>query len=109
MDKAIDITKKAKERIVNFIDDDAREGAIFRIYVRGGGCSGFKYEFAISEPSDMDQTINFEDFEVAVDPMSMMYLEGSTVDWLEVGFQFGFKVINPNSTGSCGCGMSFSV
>lgn len=76
---------------------------VFRIEIQGGGCTGFKYNFDISKPEEDDIHIGER---VVVDPMSMMYLEGSTLDFKDTIFSQSFVIDNPNVKTTCGCGES---
>ena len=78
-----------------------------RISVRGGGCSGFAYEFDITSTTDEDDII--VDDVVVVDPMSMQYLDNATVDYKESLLSSSFSIDNPNVTSVCGCGSSFGI
>ncbi len=90
-------------------NQEAYQGKIFRVYIEGGGCSGFQYGFTFDEARDGDSRIQVGGVEVLVDPQSAMYLNGSIVDFVESLTGAGFVVRNPNASGSCGCGQSFSV
>ena len=106
----VGLSEKAIEKIKEFKDKtpeaDKKE---FRVYVQGGGCSGFSYGFMFDEMRDGDKVVQAGGVVCLVDPQSMMFLKGSTVDFLEGLTGAGFTVKNPNATGSCGCGSSFSV
>jgi iron-sulfur cluster assembly accessory protein len=80
-----------------------------RIYVQGGGCSGFSYGMVLDEVSDGDQIFETSGVKVIVDPMSLRYLEGAEVDYKEDLMGGGFAIKNPNATATCGCGHSFSA
>ncbi|MGE0047044.1 MAG: HesB/IscA family protein [Hyphomonadaceae bacterium] len=81
-----------------------------RVAVEGGGCSGFQYEIAIDPaPKPDDEIIELDGARLFVDPISMPFLAGSQVDWVEELIGAAFKVKNPNAKSSCGCGVSFSV
>lgn len=81
-----------------------------RVGVMPGGCSGFKYEMSIDEaPQSDDLILDIEGVRVFVDPFSAQYLSGVTVDYVSTMQQSGFSFDNPNATGGCGCGTSFSV
>jgi len=80
-----------------------------RIYVQGGGCSGFSYGMVLDEASEDDQVIEKEGIKVIVDPMSFRYLEGAEVDYKEDLMGGGFAIKNPNAVSTCGCGHSFST
>jgi len=81
-----------------------------RVGIRGGGCTGFSYlfEWSDAEPRPEDRVLSFEDGQVRVfvDPKSALYLEGSTLDYATTLMARGFKWVNPNVKGSCGCGES---
>lgn len=78
--------------------------------VKGGGCSGFTYDVKIEETkSEFDREFNFEDFKVLTDVKSLLYLDNMTVDFSTELVNGGFRFINPNASGSCGCGTSFSM
>ena len=80
-----------------------------RIYVQGGGCSGFPYGMVLDEAADGDQVFEKEGIKVIVDPMSLRYLEGAEVDYKEDLMGGGFAIKNPNATSTCGCGHSFNA
>lgn len=85
-------------------------GKSFRVFIEGGGCSGFNYGFVFDDAqADVDFTFLAEGFPVACDPASMQYLRGATVDFVEDFQASGFVVRNPNAKTSCGCGSSFGV
>ena len=88
--------------------EEAR-GKHLRIFVQGGGCSGFEYGFTFDHANDGDMKIAQEDIAILVDTFSLPYLEGSVVDYTESLMGSGFSVRNPNATGTCGCGHSFSA
>ncbi len=83
----------------------------FRVTVKGGGCSGFQYEFSLDNtaPADDDHVIEKDGAEALVDDTSMELLKGSVLDYSEDLAQAGFTIKNPNATAKCGCGNSFSV
>jgi iron-sulfur cluster assembly accessory protein len=85
------------------------EGKPLRIFVHGGGCSGFQYGFQFDEQHDGDNVLEFGGITVVVDAQSATYLRDSTVDYVEDFRGAGFSVTNPQSTGGCGCGKSFSA
>lgn len=85
-------------------------GAGLRVAVEGGGCSGFQYEIAIAPGANADDIIIERDgARLFVDPVSLPFLLGSEVDWVEELIGASFKVKNPNARTSCGCGVSFSL
>ncbi len=86
------------------------EGKPLRIFVQGGGCSGFQYGFTFDARKDDDNVISTGGIEVVVDPQSATYLKDATVDFVEDMRGAGFSVTNPNATGGgCGCGKSFNA
>ncbi len=85
------------------------EGKSLRISVQGGGCSGFQYGFTFDEKKENDTVISAGGIEVVVDQQSATYLKESKVDYVEDFRGAGFSVTNPQSTGGCGCGKSFSA
>ncbi len=81
-----------------------------RIFVSGGGCSGMQYGMALdAEPGESDFVIDGEGVRIFVDPISMMYLSGSIVDYEDSLMGGGFRIDNPNAVSSCGCGQSFKT
>ena len=85
-------------------------GAGLRVAVQGGGCSGFQYEIGVSQaPAAEDFIVEREGARLFVDPVSLPFLLGSEVDWVDELIGASFKVKNPNAKSSCGCGVSFSV
>ncbi len=106
----ITMTPVAVEKVKGFLTEDPEAaGKVLRIFVEGGGCSGFQYGLSFDEKRDGDEEIAFDGFKVVVDPMSQMYLKGIEVDYVDGMHGAGFKIQNPNASGSCGCGKSFSV
>ncbi|QQR81574.1 MAG: iron-sulfur cluster insertion protein ErpA [Deltaproteobacteria bacterium] len=107
---ALQLTENAIKKVVAFSTGNKEaEGKHLRIYVQGGGCSGFEYGFTFDDLRDDDQVLEFGNIKVLLDPISQPYLQGSTVDFVEDFRGSGFSVKNPNASGSCGCGHSFSV
>lgn len=102
------ITQAAAERIA--LLNDAQSAAYFRVSVDGGGCSGFQYKFDFDNlKTDDDLSFDAHGITVLVDDMSIGFLEGAQLDYVEELIGSYFKVENPNATASCGCGTSFSV
>jgi len=86
------------------------QGKPLRVFVQGGGCSGFQYGFTFDEKKDGDNVLEQDGITILVDPQSATYLKDSTVDYVEDFRGAGFSVTNPNATGgSCGCGNSFNA
>lgn len=81
-----------------------------RVFVSGGGCSGLQYGMAFEEEASAhDQVVEVDDVRLLVDPTSLMYLQGSTIDFVDSLMGGGFRIENPNSAGGCGCGKSFKA
>jgi len=108
---AVTLTDKAIEKVKEIVGVQGQENAGLRIYVAGGGCSGFKYGMALdSDPSAEDTVLDFGGLRVFIDSMSMPYLKGAQVDYVDDELLGqGFKVENPNAVSSCGCGSSFKT
>jgi iron-sulfur cluster insertion protein len=106
----LNFTDRAMEKVRYFAAQmpDA-SGKPLRVFVQGGGCSGFQYGFTFDDRRDNDAEFSVSEIRVIVDPQSATYLKGATVDYLEDFRGAGFSVENPNSTGGCGCGKSFTV
>jgi iron-sulfur cluster insertion protein len=83
--------------------------AVLRVAVDGGGCSGFQYRFELAEAPEADDVVLGSGPRVVVDPVSLPFLAGATIDFTEELIGARFAVENPNATASCGCGTSFSV
>jgi len=108
---AITLTKRAEEKVKEILMDQPEPYAGLRIQVVGGGCSGFSYRMGFDKNANEqnDTTFEFEGLKVFIDKSSLLYMDGAEVDYVEGLHGAGFKFNNPNSTGSCGCGSSFSV
>ena len=104
MIKEINFTKKAVEKINQLITEKP-SGTFFRIAVKGGGCSGFKYDFTFDDKTD-ENDLKHEN--IVVDKSSLKMLQGSEVDFSEELIGNSFKISNPKTKSSCGCGISFS-
>lgn len=106
----MNLTERAVEKVKAFAATNKEAvGKHLRVYVQGGGCSGFQYGFTFDEQRDDDQVSEISGVKVVLDPVSFPYLKNATVDWVEDFRGSGFVVQNPNASGSCGCGHSFSV
>ena len=106
----IQITDRAIAKVQHFASTmEGAEGKALRIFVQGGGCSGFQYGFTFDEATETDTVLAVSGIQVLIDPASFQYLKDATVDYVEDFRGAGFTVINPNSSGSCGCGKSFSA
>jgi iron-sulfur cluster assembly accessory protein len=105
---SVSMSASAARRLTKILNAD--EGAALRISVKGGGCSGFQYSFDIEKARAEDDLIIERDGAVIlVDPVSLEYMKGSEVDFVDDLMGQSFKVKNPNAVASCGCGVSFTV
>ena len=106
----VSLTTEAADMVKDLVAQQERDDLALRVYVAGGGCSGLQYGMALDENIEQDDVV-FESLGVkmVVDPVSLRYIAGSTVEYVTSGMGGGFKVNNPNATGGCGCGSSFST
>ena len=106
----LSLTDAAVEKVKHFASTmPDSQGKPLRIFIQGGGCSGFQYGFTFDEKRDDDTVIATGGIEVVVDPQSATYLKDAKVDYVEDFRGAGFSVQNPNATGGCGCGKSFNA
>lgn len=103
----LSITEKAAEKVKAAIEKQGKTDAALRVYVAGGGCSGFQYGLAFDKQSGDDHVIEAHGVKVLVDDKSAQYVDGSEIDYVESVMGEGFMVNNPNATETCGCGHSF--
>ena len=96
------LTERAKAKALSLKEEDK----LLRVYVEGGGCSGFQYGFKLDNKNEDDTVV---DGLVLVDSLSYSYILGSTLDYEEDIMGSSFKITNPNAVGTCGCGVSFTV
>ena len=109
MEQQISLTATAAKRIVEVAAKN-HQAASLRIAVNGGGCSGFQYEFSISDArEDDDVVIERDGATLLVDSISLVHMAGSQVDFVDDLMGQSFKVVNPLAKSSCGCGTSFSL
>lgn len=103
-------TESAASKVAELISEEGNPGLMLRVYIQGGGCSGFQYGFTFEEEiQDGDIEVVTSGVKLLVDPMSMQYLMGAEIDYTE-GLQGAqFVIRNPNATTTCGCGSSFSA
>ncbi|QGU33907.1 iron-sulfur cluster insertion protein ErpA [Thermochromatium tepidum] len=103
-------TASAASKVAELIREEGNPGLMLRVYIQGGGCSGFQYGFTFDEEvQDGDTEIVTDGVKLLVDPMSLQYLVGAEIDYTE-GLQGAqFVIRNPNATTTCGCGSSFSA
>jgi iron-sulfur cluster assembly protein len=108
--EAITLSDNAVAKIGELLGgQDDSEGQALRVAVRGGGCSGFQYALAFDRAKDDDNVFEVEGVSVVVDKVSMQFVFGSEVDYVEGLQGAGFQVNNPNVVAACGCGSSFQV
>ncbi len=106
----LNFSDAAAKKVKVLISEEENPELKLRVYITGGGCSGFQYGFTFDEAvNDGDTIIEKEGVTLVVDPMSLQYLIGGTVDYTEGLEGSRFFVNNPNATTTCGCGASFSV
>jgi len=111
-DQVIILSELAAKEVKNIIASQEldAEGVRLRVGVKGGGCSGFSYLLDLTETQkDSDEVFEQHGIKIIIDPKSMLYLSGVTVDFKDEIMGRGFVFNNPNATSSCGCGSSFSV
>ena len=105
---SITLSERAARRIVEILRTE--DAALMRVSVEGGGCSGFQYRFdLIQEGAPDDIVVERDGARVAVDPVSLGFVQGAEIDFVDDLIGASFKIKNPNVTVSCGCGTSFSV
>ena len=107
----ITLTSVASQKVKGILEQERAslpQGGL-RIYVQGGGCSGFSYGMVLDEAAAEDQVFETDGIKLIVDPMSLRYLEGAEVDYKEDLMGGGFAIKNPNAKSSCGCGQSFQA
>lgn len=106
----IHLTEKAAKKIEEISNSDGIGHYIIRVKVVGGGCAGFTNDMYFDDQiGEMDEVTELDGIKIISDPLSFQYLDESVIDYLDGPLGGGFKFNNPNVTGSCGCGSSFSV
>jgi len=104
----ISLTPAAVQAVQDLLENRELEDYALRVFVSGGGCSGLQYGMALENNiREEDLSAEFEDIKVVVDEISINYLMGAQVDYVENSMESGFKIENPNAIASCGCGNSF--
>jgi iron-sulfur cluster assembly protein len=108
---ALTLTERAADKVKTLMaQEPAGTAEVLRVAIRGGGCGGFEYALGFDRgANEGDSTQEFHGVTVVVDPASAPYLKGAKVDFVESIQESGFKIDNPNASGSCGCGHSFQV
>ena len=103
------VTERAAKRIAKILSSE-ESGMMLRVSVEGGGCSGFQYKYDLTrDRGDDDIVIERNDATVLIDPVSLQFLEGSEIDFVDDLIGQSFQINNPQATASCGCGTSFSI
>ncbi len=107
----IHVSENAKKAIVKYKNEEGKPDSLLRVGVKGGGCSGFSYDVRLDDKVDekADRLFEADGVKVVCDVKSLLYLTGMTLDYTYEMLGGGFKFINPNATGTCGCGTSFAV
>ena len=100
----------AISKLQELVAEEGNPNLMLRVFVQGGGCSGFSYGFTFDEAQNEDDfDFVYDSVKVVVDAMSMQYLQGASIDYKEDLQGSEFKITNPNAQSTCGCGSSFSV
>lgn len=109
IDSPLVFTHSAASKVASLISEEGNPSLMLRVYIQGGGCSGFQYGFTFEEEiQDGDTEVITDGVKLLVDPMSLQYLMGAEIDYTE-GLQGAqFVIRNPNASTTCGCGSSFS-
>ncbi len=105
----LSITPTAAEKVRELLEQENDPSLALRIFVAGGGCSGLQYGMTLDEEQDGDTTVEQSGIKVLVDEMSLGYINGSQIDYVDSLMGAGFTVNNPNAVSSCGCGHSFKT
>jgi iron-sulfur cluster insertion protein len=118
-DPIIDLTQTACLQVAELMDEEENPDLLLRVFITGGGCSGFKYSFTFADDAQADDLqLGFalkdagdlpEKVHLLVDPLSLQYLKGATIDFKEDNSGARFVISNPNAKTTCGCGDSFGV
>jgi len=106
----ITVSSLAASKITEELSKDSKQETGLRVYVQGGGCSGFQYGLIVEEgPGVGDQVFESNGIKLYVDPISVRYLKGAEIDWIDNIAGGGFTIRNPNARSTCGCGQSFQA
>ena len=109
VERTVTLTDAARAQVLELQKKEGLDGKGLRLFVESGGCSGFSYGMELDDAHEDDVVEDFDGVKVVIDPKSLPYLKGMSVDFLS-NWQFtGFRITNPNATSTCGCGHSFSV
>ena len=110
VDVNIQMSARAADKVSELIEDEGNDGLKLRVFVTGGGCSGFSYGFTFDDDVAQDDTVvQRSGVTMVVDPMSYQYLVGAEIDFREDLQGSQFVVTNPNASSTCGCGNSFAI
>ena len=110
MEPPVKLSESAADRINAIVEQMNSEKKMLRVAVNGGGCSGFQYSFDLEDKQNPDDVaVTNKGATLLVDQLSLMYLAGSEIDFVEDMIGASFKINNPNATASCSCGSSFAV
>ncbi len=110
IDRPLDFTRAAAAKVRELIQEEGNGALALRVYIQGGGCSGFQYGFEFDENrAEDDVAVDTDEVTLLVDPLSLQYLMGSQVDYAESLHGAQFVIRNPNAKTTCGCGSSFSM
>lgn len=108
-DASVTLSEAAAKRIAAIVGTEPGKSAL-RVSVEGGGCSGFSYKFDLADdPQDDDTIVEKNDAKVLIDSLSLVYMAGSEIDFVDNLLGQSFQIKNPNAVASCGCGTSFSI
>ena len=108
----VNVSETAASKINELLSEEGKAGSGLRVFVQGGGCSGFQYGLIIEENGatpDAHAVFESNGVKLYIDPVSISYLKGAEVDFVETVTGGGFTIKNPNATSTCGCGSSFNV
>ena len=106
----LQLTDNAVKKVKQLLQAENKADHALRVAVKGGGCAGFEYDLTFDDKAgENDHILEFGDLKVYVDAISARYLQGTEIDYVMGMAGAGFKFNNPNASGSCGCGSSFSV
>ena len=105
----INMTPAASDKVRELLAQENDPSLALRVFVAGGGCSGLQYGMTLDEEQEGDTVIAISGFNILVDEMSMGYIDGSEIDYVDSLMGAGFTVNNPNAVSSCGCGHSFKT
>lgn len=105
----ITMTDAAIAKVAEYMTDEENKGKALRVFVEGGGCSGFQYGLAFDDQVEDDTELTFGQVKLVIDPASAELIKGAQVDFVDTLQASGFKVTNPQAKSTCGCGSSFSA